>query len=145
MGSGTGPYRESPSIRRRTGEVHKAGAVHLYAPAPPGVRIRPALPHRIPPGRSAGDGLPPGAYRPGQHAHRRGAGQRATPAVRGEEPPLGEVPFDDGGFVGSAQQAVRPDPRAVRLYRKAYALITYDLYGMGPHDGHFRWCAALLR
>lgn len=31
------------------------------------------------------------------------------------------------------------------LYRKAYALITYDLFGMGPHDGHFRWCAALLR
>ncbi|GGV71393.1 hypothetical protein GCM10010228_29180 [Streptomyces massasporeus] len=31
------------------------------------------------------------------------------------------------------------------LYRKAYALITYDLFGTGPHDGHFRWCAALLR
>ncbi|MFE7898146.1 phosphotransferase family protein [Streptomyces sp. NPDC057424] len=31
------------------------------------------------------------------------------------------------------------------LYQKAYALITYDLFGMGPHDGHFRWCAALLR
>lgn len=31
------------------------------------------------------------------------------------------------------------------LYRRAYALITYDLFGMGPHDGHFRWCAALPR
>ncbi|MEU0218569.1 phosphotransferase [Streptomyces sp. NPDC006265] len=31
------------------------------------------------------------------------------------------------------------------LYRKAYALITYDLFGMGPHDGHFRRCAALSR
>ncbi|WP_435856515.1 phosphotransferase family protein [Streptomyces tibetensis] len=31
------------------------------------------------------------------------------------------------------------------LYRKAYALITYDLFGRGPHDGHFRWCAAQLR
>jgi hypothetical protein len=31
------------------------------------------------------------------------------------------------------------------LYRRAYALITYDLFGMGPHDGHFRWCAAQLR
>ncbi|MFD5338739.1 phosphotransferase family protein [Streptomyces hawaiiensis] len=31
------------------------------------------------------------------------------------------------------------------LYRRAYALITYDLFGMGPHDGHFRWCAARLR
>ncbi|MEW2809128.1 hypothetical protein AB0929_18810 [Streptomyces massasporeus] len=31
------------------------------------------------------------------------------------------------------------------LYRKAYALITFDLFGTGPHDGHFRWCAALLR
>jgi aminoglycoside phosphotransferase (APT) family kinase protein len=30
------------------------------------------------------------------------------------------------------------------LYRRAYALITYDLFGMGPHDGHFRWCAAQL-
>ncbi|MGW0499031.1 hypothetical protein ACWD0Z_27500 [Streptomyces sp. NPDC003007] len=30
------------------------------------------------------------------------------------------------------------------LYQRAYALITYDLFGMGPHDGHFRWCAARL-
>ncbi|MEU9571823.1 aminoglycoside phosphotransferase family protein [Streptomyces massasporeus] len=33
----------------------------------------------------------------------------------------------------------------LELYRKAYALITYDLFGTGPHDGHFRWCAGLLR
>ncbi|MBX9361529.1 phosphotransferase family protein [Streptomyces sp. WAC04114] len=33
----------------------------------------------------------------------------------------------------------------LELYRKAYALITYDLFGTGPQDGHFRWCAALLR
>ncbi|MFJ8593944.1 phosphotransferase family protein [Streptomyces sp. NPDC093598] len=33
----------------------------------------------------------------------------------------------------------------VALYRRAYALITYDLFGMGPHDGHFRWCAARSR
>ncbi|MES9620701.1 phosphotransferase family protein [Streptomyces tuirus] len=33
----------------------------------------------------------------------------------------------------------------LELYRKAYALITYDLFGMGPQDGHFRWCAAQLR
>ncbi|MFF5967952.1 hypothetical protein ACFY64_30365 [Streptomyces collinus] len=31
------------------------------------------------------------------------------------------------------------------LDQKAYALITYDLFGRGPHDGHSRWCAALLR
>jgi aminoglycoside phosphotransferase (APT) family kinase protein len=33
---------------------------------------------------------------------------------------------------------------ALALYQSAYALITYDLFGMGPDDGHFRWCAALL-
>ncbi|MEV0242682.1 aminoglycoside phosphotransferase family protein [Streptomyces sp. NPDC050674] len=31
------------------------------------------------------------------------------------------------------------------LYRRAYALITYDLFGTGPQDGHFRWCAVRLR
>ncbi|MEV4070194.1 aminoglycoside phosphotransferase family protein [Nonomuraea fuscirosea] len=31
------------------------------------------------------------------------------------------------------------------VYQAVYALISYDLFGMGADDGHFRWCAALLR
>jgi aminoglycoside phosphotransferase (APT) family kinase protein len=33
----------------------------------------------------------------------------------------------------------------LETYRAAYALTTYDLFGMGEDDGHFRWCAAQLR
>ncbi|WP_425825600.1 phosphotransferase family protein [Streptomyces fractus] len=29
-------------------------------------------------------------------------------------------------------------------YQAAYALTTYDLFGMGVDDGHFRWCAEQL-
>ncbi|MFJ8925648.1 hypothetical protein ACIRLA_03685 [Streptomyces sp. NPDC102364] len=29
-------------------------------------------------------------------------------------------------------------------YQAAYALTTYDLFGMGDDDGHFRWCAEQL-
>ncbi|MCD9874748.1 aminoglycoside phosphotransferase family protein [Streptomyces guryensis] len=30
-------------------------------------------------------------------------------------------------------------------YQAAYALTTYDLFGLGDGDGHFRWCAQQLR
>ncbi|MBR8639994.1 aminoglycoside phosphotransferase family protein [Streptomyces tuirus] len=30
-------------------------------------------------------------------------------------------------------------------YQAAYALITYDLFGLDVNDGHFRWCAEQLR
>lgn len=33
----------------------------------------------------------------------------------------------------------------LETYQAAYALTTYDLFGMGEDDGHFRWCAARLR
>ncbi|MEV0949488.1 aminoglycoside phosphotransferase family protein [Promicromonospora sp. NPDC050249] len=33
----------------------------------------------------------------------------------------------------------------LETYQAAYALATYDLFGMGEDDGHFRWCAAQLR
>ncbi|MBB6570237.1 aminoglycoside phosphotransferase family protein [Kribbella sandramycini] len=31
------------------------------------------------------------------------------------------------------------------LYQAVYALATYDLFSSGGSDGHFQWCAALLR
>jgi aminoglycoside phosphotransferase (APT) family kinase protein len=31
------------------------------------------------------------------------------------------------------------------LYQAGYALTTYDLFSSDGSDGHFRWCAALLR
>ncbi|MFF7732058.1 phosphotransferase [Streptomyces sp. NPDC007984] len=43
-----------------------------------------------------------------------------------------------------ARELSHPE-EVLTLYQKAYAVITYDLFGAGPHDGHFRWCAALLR
>ncbi|MFJ8950744.1 phosphotransferase family protein [Streptomyces sp. NPDC102381] len=33
---------------------------------------------------------------------------------------------------------------ALSVYQAAYALTTYDLFGMGDDDGHFRWCAEQL-
>lgn len=33
----------------------------------------------------------------------------------------------------------------LETYQAAYALTTYDLFGTGEDDGHFRWCAAQLR
>ncbi|MET8862271.1 aminoglycoside phosphotransferase family protein [Nonomuraea sp. NPDC004580] len=33
----------------------------------------------------------------------------------------------------------------LRVYQAVYALTTYDLFGMGAEDGHFRWCAEQLR
>ncbi|WP_326640410.1 aminoglycoside phosphotransferase family protein [Nonomuraea fuscirosea] len=36
-------------------------------------------------------------------------------------------------------------PETLAVYQAVYALISYDLFGMGADDGHFRWCAALLR
>lgn len=36
------------------------------------------------------------------------------------------------------------DPKALTLYRAAYALTTYDLFSPDGSDGHFQWCAALL-
>ncbi|WP_240500923.1 phosphotransferase [Streptomyces albus] len=36
------------------------------------------------------------------------------------------------------------DAEVMALYRTAYALCTYDLFGTDGTDGHFRWCAALL-
>ncbi len=37
------------------------------------------------------------------------------------------------------------DPRTLALYQCAYALATYDLFSSDGSDGHFQWCAALLR
>ncbi|MEV0231803.1 phosphotransferase [Nonomuraea sp. NPDC050786] len=36
-------------------------------------------------------------------------------------------------------------PAALTAYQAVYALTTYDLFGMGESDGHFRWCAERLR
>lgn len=36
-------------------------------------------------------------------------------------------------------------PAALTAYQAVYALTTYDLFGMGDGDGHFRWCAEQLR
>lgn len=35
--------------------------------------------------------------------------------------------------------------QTMALYQAAYALTTYDLFTADGSDGHFRWCAALLR
>ncbi|KUL55391.1 hypothetical protein ADL22_00390 [Streptomyces sp. NRRL F-4489] len=36
-------------------------------------------------------------------------------------------------------------PATLATYQAAYALTTYDLFGLDDSDGHFRWCAELLR
>ncbi|MFF7789817.1 phosphotransferase [Streptomyces sp. NPDC007991] len=36
-------------------------------------------------------------------------------------------------------------PATLTAYQAAYALTTYDLFGMDDRDGHFRWCAQQLR
>jgi aminoglycoside phosphotransferase (APT) family kinase protein len=36
-------------------------------------------------------------------------------------------------------------PEVLTAYQAAYALTTYDLFGMDDRDGHFRWCAGQLR
>jgi len=36
-------------------------------------------------------------------------------------------------------------PATVAAYQAAYALTTYDLFGLDDRDGHFRWCAEQLR
>ncbi|WP_234337086.1 phosphotransferase family protein [Streptomyces xylophagus] len=36
-------------------------------------------------------------------------------------------------------------PDTLALYQRAYALATYDLFSADGGDGHFRWCAGLLR
>lgn len=36
-------------------------------------------------------------------------------------------------------------PAVLTVYQAAYALTTYDLFGLDDSDGHFRWCAELLR
>lgn len=36
-------------------------------------------------------------------------------------------------------------PATLTAYQAAYALTTYDLFGLDDHDGHFRWCAEQLR
>ncbi|MFH8369525.1 phosphotransferase family protein [Streptomyces sp. NPDC018031] len=36
-------------------------------------------------------------------------------------------------------------PATLAAYQAAYALTTYDLFGLDDNDGHFRWCAGLLR
>ncbi|MGW2231278.1 aminoglycoside phosphotransferase family protein [Streptomyces formicae] len=36
-------------------------------------------------------------------------------------------------------------PLSLTAYQAAYALATYDLFGLDDHDGHFRWCAEQLR
>lgn len=35
-------------------------------------------------------------------------------------------------------------PAVLTVYQAAYALTTYDLFGLDDSDGHFRWCAELL-
>ncbi|MET7641648.1 phosphotransferase [Streptomyces sp. NPDC005438] len=37
------------------------------------------------------------------------------------------------------------DHGVLELYQRAYTLVTHDLFGTDDRDGHFRWCAALLR
>ncbi|MFJ8635500.1 phosphotransferase family protein [Streptomyces sp. NPDC093568] len=36
-------------------------------------------------------------------------------------------------------------PTTLTAYQAAYALTTYDLFGLDDGDGHFRWCAQQLR
>ncbi|MFD5147017.1 phosphotransferase family protein [Streptomyces sp. NPDC058401] len=36
-------------------------------------------------------------------------------------------------------------PATLAAYQAAYALTTYDLFGLDLQDGHFRWCAQQLR
>ncbi|MEW1654084.1 phosphotransferase [Streptomyces sp. NPDC093707] len=36
-------------------------------------------------------------------------------------------------------------PETLTAYQAAYALTTYDLFGLDDSDGHFRWCAEQLR
>lgn len=36
-------------------------------------------------------------------------------------------------------------PATLTAYQAAYALTTYDLFGLDDHDGHFRWCTQQLR
>ncbi|MCX5127498.1 aminoglycoside phosphotransferase family protein [Streptomyces sp. NBC_00193] len=36
-------------------------------------------------------------------------------------------------------------PATLTTYQAAYALTTYDLFGLDERDGHFRWCAQQLR
>ena len=36
-------------------------------------------------------------------------------------------------------------PSTLIAYQAAYALTTYDLFGLGDADGHFRWCVRQLR
>lgn len=36
-------------------------------------------------------------------------------------------------------------PTTLTAYQAAYALTTYDLFGLDDSDGHFRWCAEQLR
>ncbi|MEU6587783.1 aminoglycoside phosphotransferase family protein [Streptomyces sp. NPDC046881] len=36
-------------------------------------------------------------------------------------------------------------PATLTTYQAAYALTTYDLFGLDDRDGHFRWCAQQLR
>ncbi|WP_030937295.1 aminoglycoside phosphotransferase family protein [Streptomyces sp. NRRL S-646] len=36
-------------------------------------------------------------------------------------------------------------PETLTTYQAAYALTTYDLFGLDDSDGHFRWCAEQLR
>ncbi|MGW1773994.1 phosphotransferase family protein [Streptomyces sp. NPDC002104] len=43
-----------------------------------------------------------------------------------------------------AQELGHP-PATLTTYRAAYALMTYDLFGLDERDGHFRWCARQLR
>lgn len=36
-------------------------------------------------------------------------------------------------------------PATLAVYQAAYALTTYDLFGVDDSDGHFRWCVTRLR
>ncbi|MEU2608249.1 phosphotransferase family protein [Streptomyces albus] len=47
-------------------------------------------------------------------------------------------------LTGLFAAALGHDTEVMALYRTAYALCTYDLFGTDGTDGHFRWCAALL-
>lgn len=42
-------------------------------------------------------------------------------------------------------QRFEHDPYAYAIYRAAYAVVTHAAYGSDGTDGHFAWCAAMLR
>ncbi|MFF1414714.1 aminoglycoside phosphotransferase family protein [Streptomyces sp. NPDC058289] len=48
-------------------------------------------------------------------------------------------------LTGLFAQELGYSPATLTTYQAAYALTTYDLFGLDERDGHFRWCAQQLR